>query len=69
MPYICYVYPAEGEVPHMEVLPEATLSHARELAESLLRQRPHASRAELWEGETLIGVFRPHVDSRPEALA
>lgn len=57
MPYICYLYEGEGQVPYMEFLPEASLAEARELALDLLHQRPHYRRVELWDGERLISRF------------
>ena len=58
MPYICYLYEGDGQVPYMEVLPDASLADARTLALDLLQQRPHYRRAELWDGEELVSRFR-----------
>ncbi|MET0294664.1 MAG: hypothetical protein ABW042_06560 [Phenylobacterium sp.] len=57
MPFICYLYESEGDVPYMEVLPEASLAEARVLTLDLLRGRPHYRRAELWHGEALVSRF------------
>lgn len=64
MPYICYVYGRTGHVPHMEVLPDVSLAEAHVLARGLLLQRPHCSRAELWDGEALVADFK----QQPSAL-
>ncbi|HEX2559883.1 hypothetical protein [Phenylobacterium sp.] len=55
--YICYLYEREGQVPHMEVLPEVPLAAARGLALDLLHQRPHYLHAELWDGEQMVSRF------------
>jgi hypothetical protein len=57
MPYICYLYEGEGQVPYMEILPEASLAEARGLTLDLLHQRPHYRRAELWDGERMVSRF------------
>ncbi|MFC3079376.1 hypothetical protein ACFODL_14855 [Phenylobacterium terrae] len=57
MPYICYLYEGEGQVPYMEVLPEASLAEARGLTLDLLHQRPNYVRAELWDGEQMVSRF------------
>lgn len=54
MPYICYLYEGEGQVPYMEILPEASLDDARSLMRDLLHQRPNYRRAELWEGDRMV---------------
>ena len=53
MPFICYVHRKEG-VPHFEVLPEMTRYGAQAHAAELLAQRIDATRAEVWDGDTLI---------------
>lgn len=70
MPYICYLYEGDGQVPYMEVLPEASLADARSLALDLLHQRPHYLRAELWDGEQLVSRFHQEMlRSLPQAGA
>jgi len=54
MPYICYVYEREGQVPYMEVLAETTLVDAWVQARKLLSDRPQCRTAELWEDETKV---------------
>jgi hypothetical protein len=58
MPYICYLYERDSQIPYMEVLPEASLAEARGLALDLLHQRPHYRRAELWDGEQMVSRFQ-----------
>ena len=67
MPYICYLYEPEGPVPYMEVLPEASLADARSLTLDLLHRRPHYTRAELWDGETIVSRVY-HLDRGFERL-
>jgi hypothetical protein len=54
MPYFCYIHRRGDGVPHFEVLPELTERGAKERAAQLLEQRTDGSRAEVWDGETLI---------------
>lgn len=63
MPFICYLYEDENQVPYMEILPSASLAEARSLTLDLLHQRPHYGRAELWDGERMVDRFQQ--DRRP----
>lgn len=53
MSYICYVYQGDDQVPYMEVLGDLAADAAKARLRQLLRERPHADRAELWDGETI----------------
>jgi hypothetical protein len=54
MTYLCYIHRETGGVPHFEVLPDISESHAIGAAARLLAQRADGVRAEVWEGERLV---------------
>jgi len=54
MPYVCYVHDPRAPVPYMEVLAEISLEEAAAAARRLLRERPEAETAELWQEDDLI---------------
>lgn len=53
MPFVCYIYVEDRDVPHMEVLGEDSLTAARERARRLLLDRPMSSSAEIYEDDVL----------------
>jgi hypothetical protein len=57
MPLICYVHSPGDSVPYFEVLPEQSKSASLHRAGQLMAERPHAVRAELWEGDELIHIL------------
>jgi hypothetical protein len=59
MPFICYIHRKGGGVPHFEVLPEMTAVGAQVHAVALLAQRIDATRAEVWDGDTLLFTVPP----------
>jgi len=54
MPYLCYIHRRSGASPYFEVLPEMPRGLAIARAGALLKERPDAERAELWEDERLV---------------
>jgi hypothetical protein len=59
MPFICYVYQRNSDVPYMEVVNAHALDAAEAHARSLLRERPDGLAAEVYlDNERLFRVTR-----------
>jgi len=54
MTYICYIRTRSSDVDHMEVLPHETLGLARQTVLAMLADRPQASFAEIYSGDSLV---------------
>lgn len=59
MSYIAYIYRADHDVPHMEVLSTEDRSTARVRAFELLRRHARPLHCELWRDDVLLERLTP----------
>jgi hypothetical protein len=59
MNWLCYLYPADRDVPHLQVLSAETLDAAEVEARRAARERPDCRRIELWEDDRLVRALDP----------